>query len=364
MANVVILGAGVMGTAMSVPLSDNGHRVNLVGTHLDSNIIDRIRTDRLHPALKTRVPDTVQPYTHDQSDQVIKEADLVILGVNSLGIYWATEKLGPLLPAHVPILAVTKGLVGDGNSLRIIPEEICRRLLSDHNLDVQFSAIGGPAIAGEVAVRRHTSVVFSGSDPELLTKLAGWLRTPNYHIWVDTDLVGVEVCVSLKNAYAMAVGIVQGLLEKSEPAENGAAMHNVAAALFAQGLWESAYLVDYMGGKQTSVIGLPGAGDLQVTCQGGRNSRMGRLLGLGQQYSQAKANHMAADTVEGAELAYAIGPTVKAMIDGGALEKSALPLLSCIIDVICDDAPVDILWDQFFNPLSGTGPEQLEVKSQ
>lgn len=65
MANVVILGAGVMGTAMSVPLTDNGHAVRLVGTHLDSEIIEEIRESRRHPKLGIRVADTVQPFTLD-----------------------------------------------------------------------------------------------------------------------------------------------------------------------------------------------------------------------------------------------------------------------------------------------------------
>jgi glycerol-3-phosphate dehydrogenase (NAD(P)+) len=58
-----------------------------------------------------------------------------------------------------------------------------------------------------------------------------------------------------------------------------------------------------LGGGQASVAGLAGTGDLYVTCQAGRNCRLGRLLGLGLTYSQAKAKHMAAETIKGAELA-------------------------------------------------------------
>ena len=65
-------------------------------------------------------------------------------------------------------------------------------------------------------------------------------------------------------------------------------MHNLAAALFAQGLAETAYLVQHkLGGGIETVYSLPGAGDLYVTTQGGRNSRMGRLLGMGMPYSSA-----------------------------------------------------------------------------
>jgi glycerol-3-phosphate dehydrogenase (NAD(P)+) len=75
--------------------------------------------------------------------------------------------------------------------------------------------------------------------------------------------------------------------------------------LFSQALAELSTLVGFLGGEQASVSGLPGVGDLYVTCQAGRrntrNQRLGRLLGLGMTYQRAKADHMATDTVEGAE---------------------------------------------------------------
>jgi glycerol-3-phosphate dehydrogenase (NAD(P)+) len=182
----------------------------------------------------------------------------------------------------------------------------------------------------------------------LLERLAGLLRTPYYHVWTNTDIVGVEVSVALKNIYALAVGLVIGLLEKEGQADNGAVMYNLAAAIFAQGLYEMAYLVRYMGGQPHNIYTLPGAGDLYVTAQGGRNCRMGRLLGLGLPYSQAKAEHMPDETIEGAQLAQAIGPTIEAMIARGELEGSVLPLLQMMINIVCHDAPVDIPWDAFF----------------
>jgi glycerol-3-phosphate dehydrogenase (NAD(P)+) len=348
MAKIVILGAGLMGTALSVPLSDNGHDVRLVGTHLDRDIIEAIRQSRRHPKLRIRVAESVHPYTCDRLAEAVHGVDLIVLGVNSRGIKWATEMLGPVLSPEVPVLAATKGLAGDGKELHILPDVFRAALPARYRDSVQLAAIGGPSIAGELAARRHTCVVFTGKDHLLLNRLSRLLRTPYYHIWTSTDLVGVEVCVALKNVYALAVGLVNGLLEKEGTAENGAVMHNLAAAIFAQGLWEIAYLVDYMGGQQRSIYGLPGAGDQYVTSMGGRNGRMGRLLGLGMRYSEAKAQHMAEDTIEGAELALAIGPTLEAMIDRGELDSAALPLLRTIIDIVCHDASTLIPWDEFF----------------
>ncbi len=348
MAKVVILGAGVMGSAFSIPLTDNGHEVALVGTHLDGDIIEEVHESRVHPRLKSRLDDTVMPYTWDRLGEALKGADLVVQGVNSNGVIWAAERLGPLLPADVPVLALTKGLHGDGQRLSTLPEMFRSHLPAGMQDKVSLNAVGGPSIAGELAARRHTCVVLTGSDAVLLKQFADWLRTPYYHIWTSTDFVGVEVAVAMKNVYALAVGLVIGLLEKEGEADNGAIMYNLSAAIYAQGLNEIAYMVNYMGGQQRSAYTLPGAGDLYVTAQGGRNCRMGRYLGLGMAYSEAKAKHMADITIEGAELAAAIGPTVKNLIAKGELDGLALPLLQTMIEIVCHDAPVEIPWDAFF----------------
>ncbi len=348
MANIVILGAGVMGSAFSMPLTDNGHSVRLVGTHLDTDIIEEIHESHVHPRLGSRLNDSVLPFTYDRLDEALVGADLVVLGVNSLGVDWAASMLGPLLPPGFPLLFLTKGLAGSGDALQTLPHRLAAGLPDELRRDVRLNAVGGPSIAGELAERRHTCVVVTGSDIALINRLAGFMRTPYYHVWTSTDLIGVETCVAMKNVYALAVGLVGGMLEKDGVASNNAVMFNVAAGLFAQGLWEIAYMVDVMGGDRRSVYSLPGAGDLYVTSMGGRNARMGRYLALGTPYSEAKRAYMPDDTIEGAQLAQSIGPTVEAMMAAGTLDGDAVPLLRTMIDIVCHDAPVSIPWDNFF----------------
>jgi glycerol-3-phosphate dehydrogenase (NAD(P)+) len=350
MANIVILGAGLMGSAFSTPLADNGHRVRLVGTHLDDAEIEELHESGIHPRLRVKLHSSVVPYSYDRLGEAIKDADLVVVGVNSLGVEWASYMLGEVLPPATPLLMLTKGLEGDGEQLHLLPEILRGGLPPALQSTIQIAAVGGPSIAGELAVRRHTSVVITGHDPQLLQRLAALMRTPYYHVWTNSDFVGVEVSVAMKNVYALAVGIVGGLLEKDGVGEEGYVMHNLAAAIFAQGLSEMAYMVEVMGGQAATVLGLPGAGDLYVTSMGGRNGRMGRWLGLGEHYIDAKRKYMAAETIEGAELALAIGPTVEAMVAAGKLEGPRLPLLRAMIQVVCNGARAHIPWDDFFAP--------------
>jgi glycerol-3-phosphate dehydrogenase (NAD(P)+) len=290
----------------------------------------------------------VLPFTWLDLKQALSGADLVVLGVNSLGVNWAAGMLGPVLPENIPVLMLTKGLAGIQNKLQILPDLLRSGMPADIRDRVEIYAVGGPSIAGELANRRHTSVMVAGQNLVLLRKLRDLLSTEYYHVWLSTDIIGVEMCVALKNAYALAVGIIGGILEKEGKAENGAVMHNMAAAIFAQGLWETAYLVEHMGGELVSVYSLPGAGDLYVTSAGGRNSRMGQFLGLGLQYTEAKAKYMPDETVEGAQLLLDIGPTIESMVDLGILDRDRIPLLRALGEIVCQEKPVNFPWDQFF----------------
>lgn len=346
MAKVVILGAGVMGSALTIPLTDNNHTTCLVGTHLDTDIINEIRSSYLHPKLNIHLPKAVIPYTYDQLGEAIIGADLIILGVSSLGIHWVAKVLSPILPPNMPILMVTKGLEGTNQNLQILPDVLRSQLPTNYQSQIKLGAIGGPSIAAELANRHQTAVVIGSTDSTLLNDSINILSTSYYHIWGSTDLIGVEMCAALKNLYTLGVGLAAGFLERKK--ENKAKMHNLASAIFAQASAEMAYLVKSMGGQLYSVYTLAGIGDFYVTCQSGRNCRMGRLLGLGLRYSEARTQHMPDDTVEGAELAKAIAPTIDTMFKQGKLESTALPLLQMIISIICHDTVVEIPWDKFF----------------
>lgn len=350
---ILVLGSGVMGTAITVPLADNGHDVRLAGTHLDAGIIEELHESRLHPRLRAPIPESVRPFTIQQLDEAAAGVEIVILGVNSLGIDWAASTLATFIRPHTPVVMLTKGLYGDGERLMKLPDVLRSGLPDPIRETIPIAAIGGPSIAGELALRRQTCVVLSGEDPALLAALAGTFRTPYYHMWESPDIIGVEVSVGLKNLYALGIGIVQGRLEREGDQENQDAMHNMAAALFAQALLEMAYLVETMGGNRETVFALAGVGDLYVTCQGGRNSRMGRLIGLGMTYEEARSTHMTGETIEGAEIAFAIDETVNRLVSRRELQEARLPVLLNFLDVICRDGAFDPHWGDFFR---GTNP--------
>jgi glycerol-3-phosphate dehydrogenase (NAD(P)+) len=348
MTRVAVLGSGVMGSALAVPLADNGHDVRLVGTHLDREIIDSIKRGHVHPGLDAELPDSVQAYQLEEAQEAFAGAEIVLSGVNSFGVRWASEQLAALLPNDALVIAIAKGLeAGDDGELRILPDVLTASWSAAQRAGHPVAAITGPSIAGEVAARRDTCVVFAGSDPEALDRLAATFRTDAYRVWTSTDLVGCEACAALKNCYALAVGLADGVLEAQGGADSPDRMHDYEAALFAQGAAEMQQIVGLLGGKPETVVWLPGVGDMYVTSTGGRNVRVGRLLGTGMGFDDASAE-LGHPTLEGAAAIREIGQALPQLTERGLVGPDDLPLLRHLYEVIARERPVDMPWSAFF----------------
>jgi glycerol-3-phosphate dehydrogenase (NAD(P)+) len=332
---------------MSFPLADRGHAVRLVGTHLDRHIIDGVKSTGIHPTLKATLPREVAPYHVESFAEALgKNTDLIILGVSSAGIPWAIDRLCETLTSPVPVLMITKGMWPEASGLKALPDHVEEELFRRRGMKAGVAAVGGPCIAGELAARRQTGTVITSRQPALARQACEMLETGYYHPRASDDVAGVEICAAFKNFFAIAVGWASGALETQPPAENAALNHNAAAILFDQAIVEMLALATALGGRPESVWGMPGAGDLYVTCQAGRNSRLGRHLGRGMTFAEAKAGPMKEDTVEGAELGIAVAKSINAMIASGRLQADALPLTLALTNSLTTNAPLDIPWQK------------------
>ena len=351
MSVITILGAGVMGSAMCLPARDRGHQVRLVGTHLDRDIIDSVKANGRHPKLNVKLPDGIEAFHHEDFAAALgSDTDLIVLGISSAGITWAIDHLCTSLKSAVPVVMITKGMYPEEAALTALPDRVAAAVLRRTSIVLPIAAIGGPCIAGELAVRRQTGTVFTSHDPGLAEKLGAMFETDYYHPRVSPDVIGVEICAAFKNFFAIAVGWAAGHLEKMTATENRASNHNAAAIIFDQAIRELMVLVKAHGGSEQSVWGMPGAGDLFVTCQAGRNSRLGNNLGRGLTYRQTKEGPMKGDTIEGAELGVNVAATLRAMMAKGSLNQKTLPLTSALLDALTQDSPLDILWTSFHRP--------------
>ncbi len=345
MSVITILGAGVMGSSMCMPLVDKGHDVRLVGTHLDDHVIDSVAGNGLHPKLNVTLPASVKPYHHDSlADALGEDTDFVLLGVSSAGVSWAIDRLSHILKPATPLVMITKGMKPEADHMRAFPDVVAEELRLRLGFDVPIAAIAGPCIAGELAARRHTGTVIVSRDAELAKTFADAFAGNYYLPRTSTDMMGVEICAAFKNFFAIAVGWAHGRNEVLVETQNKARNNNAAAILFDQAVREMLALTAALGGTPESVWGMAGVGDLYVTCQAGRNSRLGNALGRGLSYDQAKDGPLKNETVEGAELGIAVAASIRGMIRKAKLKAVDVPLTLALLGALTQNTPFAPPW--------------------
>ena len=165
------------------------------------------------------------------------------------------------------------------------------------------------------------------------------LSTNYYHTTPSSDINGVEVCAAIKNIFSMVIGAAPGL-NKTKTKEN--LYLNTSAALVKQSVYEMEIFAEFLKGNKETVKGLAGLGDLYVSAAGGRNSKLGSLIGEGIVFSEAKKNKMPNITVEGADLIFEIGNKVKEDFN-----DKQLPLMIAMINAILEDKKLNIKWENF-----------------
>ena len=348
MSKIVIIGAGAMGTAFTIPCIDNNHDTNIVGTHLENDFIDEIiKNNRLHPGIDANIPEGINLIKYENFDSTLgSNTDLIVLGISSKGIEWVAEQLSRVYKDQkLPnLLMLTKGLSIHNNNYELLVDKL-ERLLSEKGIkEVSISAIGGPCLATGLANKVHSSVVVANKNMSVAKKIANMLNTNYYHTSYSDDINGVEVSAAIKNIFSMAVGAAKGLCSNniSEKIREKNYL-NTASALIKQSIQEMEIFVEHLKGKKETVKGLAGLGDLYVSSGGGRNSKMGSYIGQGMTFSEAKKTKMEKVTVEGADLAIEIGKKVNQDFD-----KKKLPLMLGMINAIMNDKKLELEW-QYFN---------------
>ncbi len=316
---VTVLGAGYMGSAMATVAKMRGHEVTLWGTWLDDPLLDPCLAGDLHPRLKLRL-DGMRLLRADRLAEALDGAELVVHAVNSEGAVPVMTRAAPHLP-DAPILSVTKGFLESKAGRmdrvdRVVSEAIDRPL--------RFVHAGGPAKAIEIARRVTTLMVWAGVDAAFCRDALGG---EHLHVLTTDDLAGAEICSALKNAYATGLGLWDGLV--------GVDAHNARAACFTQAIAEMRALARAGGGRDETVHGGAGVGDLHVTAAGGRNRAFGERVGRGKPAGDVAREMLAEGLLtEG----YAAIATAHRFAREHGVED--VPLLDALHAIVWQDAPV------------------------
>ncbi|MEI2640003.1 MAG: NAD(P)H-dependent glycerol-3-phosphate dehydrogenase [Microthrixaceae bacterium] len=229
---------------------------------------------QLHPELRC------DPDLHE----VVSGADVIVMGVPSQGFRSALEEVAPHARAWVPIVSLTKGLE---QSSRLRMTQIINDVLPGHPAGV----LTGPNLAKEILAGDAAAAVLSTVDPIVADQLQCIFHMNLFRVYTNPDVIGCEVAGALKNVFAIAAGMADGL----------GAGDNTKAMVITRGLAELSRLGEAMGGQFATFSGLAGMGDLMATCMSrqSRNRYVGEQLGLGQSIDEViESMNMVAEGVK------------------------------------------------------------------
>jgi len=342
MSLITVIGAGMMGSGITVPAALNGNKIRIVGTPLDREIIKHARATGEHLTLKRRLPDGIEFFQIEELESALEGADLAVCGVSSFGLDWFLDCALPRLPDGLPVLSITKGMIHLGGGSMVSYPEIMEKRAEKIGKKIDFNAVGGPCTSYELVDRDSTKVTFCGRKIEQLRWIKSLFETDFYHISLSTDIRGVECAVALKNAYALAVTLAVGMSFAREGRE--VQHYNSQAALFGQSVREMRRLLKLAGGLDDNIV--LGAGDLYVTVYGGRTRMIGILLGKGMPFDEAMET-LKGVTLESIVITRRTSEAVKALIAAGKESAENFPLLMHIDELLNEGKRVDIPWDKF-----------------
>lgn len=341
---ITIIGSGMMGSALAFPARENGNTVRLVGTPLDREIIDVCRSTGRHPKFNRDFPSGCEYYQIDEMTKAVEGADFVICGVSSFGVDWFGEEVLPKLPAELPVLSVTKGLMDTPDGKLLSYPAVWEARLAKRGIVRDICAIGGPCTSYELVAHDQTEVAFCGKNMNVLEMFKRAMATDYYHISLSTDVTGIESAVALKNGYALGIALTIGLNQKTFGIDSEL-HYNSQAAVFGQAAKEMKRLLDIQGAG-TLENWCVGVGDLYVTVYGGRTRLVGILLGRGLNIDEAK-EELKGVTLESLVVAVRVARAIKLRIGKGECKAEDFPLLLHIDEILTEKKPVRIPWEKF-----------------
>src|SRR5690625_498336 len=265
---VAVLGAGSWGTALSLVLADNDHKVVLWSHRKEQ--VEEINQTRENPKyLQAEIPMNI--HATNDIQKAIQDCDYIVIVVPTKAIREVARLIKPFLTNDVTIVHASKG-IEPGTFKRV--SEMIHEELQDYSYE-NLVVLSGPSHAEEVARRDPTTVTVSSVNVKRAKLIQDLFINENFRVYTSDDMVGIELEGALKNIIALGTGISDDLGYGD----------NAKAALITRRLAEIARLATSLGANPLTFLGLPGVGYLVVTCTSthSRNWRAGHLLGQGKQ---------------------------------------------------------------------------------
>ncbi len=307
-----VIGAGSWGTALALVLAREGHEVALWAR--GEEFTAQLRRERENSVYLPGIPlpELIRP-THELAD--CTEARIVLLVTPSVALRGIVGQMAEAEFTSDTLLAsCTKGIEYDtGKCMTGIVEE--------YFPNNPIAVLSGPSHAEEVAKQRPTCVVLGSRDHAVAVELQRTLNGCAFRAYTSDDVTGIELGGALKNIFAIAAGVCDGL----------GLGDNTKAALVTRALAEMVRLGVSLGGRRETFQGLSGIGDLMVTCfsQHSRNRGLGERIARGDSLEKiAASTKMIAEGV----------PTTRSALHRAELAGIETPIVSEIYSLLYEGA--------------------------
>lgn len=325
MKKVVIIGAGSWGTALGLVLAGKKYDVTL--WEYDEVRAQEIQTSRENSRYLPGIKFPSNMNVTSKSEGLLKDIKYVIFSVPSQVLRGVINRFSPQLTEDMILVNTAKGIeVSTGMRLSDVMKD---EIIGKYHKNIVV--LSGPTHAEEVAIGVPTTIVAAGQK-EKAGEIQELFNTRNFRVYLNEDIVGVEIGAAVKNCLAIGAGIADGM----------GFGDNTKAALITRGIAEMTRFGKALGADERTFSGLSGIGDLIVTCASkhSRNRHVGECLGKGQSIKEILDNMtMVAEGV----------PTVKAVYEQAQNLKISMPIVEATYNIIYNNADAKRMVEELMN---------------
>ena len=312
--NISVLGGGSWGTVLAYLASLNGNYVSL--WMRDKELVETINQSRINQRYLPNLDlNSKIKATSDIKD--IENSDTVIFCVPSDAFREVSELASSYIQESSYLITATKGVEKEGFSLM-------SQILEEYYPANSIGVISGPNLAEEIAEGQLSGTVIASKDATLRDSVIKDLSNDFFKVYENNDPYGVEMGGALKNIYAIACGIADGL-------NSG---ENTIGMIMTRGLGEMGRLATDLGANPQTFLGLAGVGDLITTCASplSRNHQFGKYIGKGLSVQAAKQK--IGQTIEGLK-------TLKVVKNIADDHKVEMPIVDSLYKIIYKGSNLD-----------------------
>lgn len=316
----LVIGCGAWGTSLAKILSKKNEKV-YIACHSEQIIedINKKRVNSFYGLVNPVLPESIEAISFDKIPSFMESVKVVFVVVSSNYYRSIMEMLQPMINGQHIIVSATKGMEESGLSML----DIDKKIFKQEQLDKQFCVLSGPNLAKEIYQGLPAATVIASKNTKVATLVQNMISSETFRAYVSDDVIGVMYGGILKNIIALAAGIVDSM-------NLGV---NAKSALMVRGIAEMRRFCVHVGGKEDTVYGLSGFGDLITTCTGSksRNYSVGYALGHGQKIDDILSNMV--DVAEGVK-------SSKVIHQIASKDNVSMPITTAIYNVIYEGVSI------------------------